>query len=80
MSFFYKYVELRDEDDVDEGSKGGSPSDKGFPHNESSALVNNGNTGGGLAERRATYTESEGENLFDKDGLSDAGTRSESEF
>ena len=77
MTFFYKYVELRDEEDDETKypSTGSSPThDRG--HDESTALVGNG-IGGAVEERKATYTESEGDTFLDKDGLA---SRSESEF
>ena len=78
MSFFYKYVDLTGHDE--EPSNRDSTS-----HDESSALiVDNGTV---LDDQKQPYTsppmyatESEGELVWDKSGMSGEATRSESEF
>ena len=81
MSFFYKYVDLtgRDEDATSSGHDDSS-------HDESSALI--AENGTSLEDQKQPYTssppayatESEGEQIWDKSGLSSDANRSESEF
>ena len=79
MSFFYKYVDLTGRDEEPSSSHDSS-------QDESSALIVDNGTS--LEDQKQPYTtsppayatESEGEQIWDKSGLSGDGTRSESEF
>ena len=79
MSFFYKYVDLTGRDE-----EPSSPHDSSSQDESSALIAKNGTS---LDDQKQPYTsspayatESEGEQIWDKSGLSGDATRSESEF